>query len=209
MSEPLRPESQWAETHRGIYERQAEGFDRHRGKTLMERAWLEKLCAFVPEGGRILDLGCGAGEPVAGYLIEGGYAVTGVDFSDAMLDLARNRFPQARWINADMRTLGLDERFDAIVGWDSFFHLTRDEQRALIPLLAQHLSPGGAVLLTVGPEEGEVAGTVEGETVYHASLSREEYASLFQANGLGLTHYVAEDPDCDYHSVLIASAPRG
>jgi SAM-dependent methyltransferase len=209
MSKPMLPGRMWAEAHRGIYERQAAGFDRHRGKTLIERAWLDKACAFVPEGGRILDLGCGVGEPVARYLIERGYAVTGVDFAEAMLDLSRTRFPQARWICADMRDLDLGESFDAIVGWDSFFHLTEDEQRALIPRLAQHLSPGGAVLLTVGPAAGAVIGTVEGETVYHASLSREEYASLFEAAGLALVDYVPEDPSCDYHSVLIAASPRG
>ena len=41
-----------------------------------------------------------------------------------------------------MRTLDLGRRFGGIVAWDSFFHLTADEQRALIPRLAGHLLPG-------------------------------------------------------------------
>jgi SAM-dependent methyltransferase len=204
----IRNPALWAEAHRAVYERHAAGFDRHRGKTLIERAWLDRLCAFVPEGGRILDLGCGAGEPVARYLIEQGYEVTGVDFAEPILDIARRRFPNQRWVHADMRALDLDDRFDGIVGWDSFFHLTMDEQRSLIPRLVQHLKPGGGLLLTVGPSAGEVTGTVEGETVYHASLSRDEYEALFNAAGLALAAYAAEDPDCDYHTILIASARR-
>jgi SAM-dependent methyltransferase len=191
---------------RGVYERNAEGWDRSRGRKLIERAWLDRFLALVPTGASLLDLGCGAGEPVARYFIERDYEVTGVDFAEPMLAIARDRFPQARWVHADMRDLDLDRQFDGIVGWDSFFHLTREEQRAVIPILARHLRPSGALLLTVGPSDGEVTGTVEGETVYHASLALDEYAELLDRAGLAIIDFVAEDPTCDFHSVLLASA---
>jgi ubiquinone/menaquinone biosynthesis C-methylase UbiE len=189
---------------RGVYERHAEGFDRQRGRTLIERAWLDRFLALVPPGETVLDLGCGAGEPIARYLIEQAREVWGADFAEPMLAIARERFAQATWVHADMRTLELGRTFGGIVGWDSFFHLTMDEQRAVIPILARHLSPGGALLLTVGPGEGEVTGTVEGETVYHASLASPEYARLLGAAGLSVAAFVAEDRDCDFHSVLLA-----
>ena len=154
----------------------------------------------------MLDLGCGAGEPIARYLIERGCAVTGVDFSSAMLAIARSRFPDGRWIEADMRTLDLDERFAAIVAWDSFFHLTRDEQRELFPRIARHLLPGGAVLLTVGPDDGEALGRVGDGAVYHASLSPAEYAARLDKSGLTVAGFVPEDPACGGHSVLLALA---
>jgi SAM-dependent methyltransferase len=194
---------------RGVYERNAHGFDRHRGRRLIERAWLDRFLALVPDGEPVLDLGCGAGEPIARYLIEKGCEVWGADFAEPMLALARARFPAARWVHADMRTLDLGRTFGGIVAWDSFFHLTMDEQRAVIPLLTRHLSPGGALLLTVGPDEGEVTGTVEGEAVYHASLSPAEYARLLAASGLAVTAFVAEDQACDFHSVLLATAKAG
>lgn len=199
----------WAQANRSVYERHAQGWDRHRPRVLIEQAWLERFCALLPSSAKVLDLGCGAGEPIARFLIERGYDVTGVDFAEPMLAIARWRFPNARWIHADMRQLDLDEKFAGIVGWDSFFHLTQDEQRALIPRLAHHLVPRGAVLLTVGPEEGAVTGTVEGESVYHASLSREEYVALFAASGFAVRDFVAEDPACDLHSVLLAAGNGG
>ncbi len=171
---------------------------------MFERAWLDRFLGLVPEAETILDLGCGAGEPIARYLIEHGYEVTGVDFAEPMLAIARRRFPQARWVNADMRTLELGRRFGGIIGWDSFFHLSKDEQRAIIPILARHLMPGGAMLLTVGPDEGEVTGTVEGEPVYHASLSQAEYERRLRDTGLCLVDFVAEDQTCGYHSVMLA-----
>ena len=196
-----------AKTTCAVYERNAAGFDRRRGRNLIERAWLDRFLALVPKGERVLDLGCGAGEPIARYLIERGYAVTGVDFAEPMLAIARERFPDATWIHADMRTLDLGRTFGGIVGWNSFFHLTRDEQRAAIPILARHLAPSGALMLTVGPGDGEVTGTVEGEAVYHASLAPEEYEELLGRAGLALVDFVAEDPSCNVHSVLLARRP--
>jgi SAM-dependent methyltransferase len=192
------------ESLRSVYERNAEAFDRHRGRRLIERAWLDRFLALIPPGEPVLDLGCGAGEPIARYIIEAGRELWGVDFAEPMLAIARERFPQARWVHADMRDLDLGRSFGGIVGWDSFFHLTRDEQRAVIPILAQHLLPGGALLLTVGPRDGEVMGTVEGEDVYRASLSPQEYEQRLGEDGLHLVDFAAEDPTCDYRSVLLA-----
>lgn len=194
----------FANDTRAVYERNAEGFDRHRGRMLIERAWLDRFLGLVPEGAAVLDLGCGAGEPIARYLMDAGREVWGADFSEPMLAIARARFRDATWVHADMRTLDLGRTFGGIVGWDSFFHLTRDEQRAVIPLLGRHLSPGGALLLTVGPSDGEVTGTVEGETVYHASLAPQEYERLLGEAGLKVVAFVPEDPACDFHSVLLA-----
>lgn len=193
---------------REIYERNAARFDQERHKILIERPWLERfLSAIGPEAGtspRILDMGCGAGEPVAAFLIGQGCKVTGLDFSEPMLEIARARFPAADWRFGDMRGLDLAEQFDGIVGWDSFFHLTRAEQRDLLPRLAAHLKPGGALLLTVGPEEGEVTGHVGDDRVFHSSLSPRDYEQILQAAGMTILAFVPEDPECDFHTLLLA-----
>lgn len=193
-------------SHRAVYDANAARWDGERSRTLFEKPWLDRLLAHLPAGGRVLDLGCGAGEPIARHLIERGFAVTGIDFSGAMLEIARSRFPEGRWIERDMRSLDLGERFDGMVAWDSFFHLTRDEQREIIPRLARHLLPGGAMLLTVGPNDSEALGRVGDGTVYHASLSPAEYADRLKAAGLMVESFTADDPACAGHSVLLAVA---
>jgi len=193
-----------ARTTQAVYERQAARFDAERPKVLIERGWLDRFLDLVPTAGHILDVGCGAGEPVARYLMERDRRVSGLDASSAMLALVRARFPDAVWHRGDMRSFELAERFDGIVAWDSFFHLTRDEQRSVLPRLTRHLAPGGALLLTVGPAEGEVTGHVGGELVYHASLSPEEYREILAAQDLGVVDFVTEDPECDGHTVLLA-----
>jgi SAM-dependent methyltransferase len=145
-------------SHRAVYDANAGRWDAERSRSLFERDWLDRFLAHLPANSRLLDLGCGAGEPIARYLIESGYMGTGVDFSPAMLEIARSRVPNGRWVEADMRRLDLDERFAGIVAWDSFFHLARQEQRNVLPCLARHLLPGGALLATVGPDDGETLG---------------------------------------------------
>jgi SAM-dependent methyltransferase len=187
-----------------IYERNAARFDAERNTRLGEQTWLERFCGLVPPGGAILDLGCGAGEPIARYLLQRGFLVSGVDFSEPMLAMARQRFPSARWQHADMRTLALGETFDGIVGWHSFFHLRPNEQRNTLRRLAQHLRPSGALMLTVGPQAGEVLGQVGEDAVYHSSLAPAEYAAILDILGFEIVAFVAQDPACGGSTVLLA-----
>ncbi|MGK7662975.1 MULTISPECIES: class I SAM-dependent DNA methyltransferase [unclassified Marinovum] len=189
---------------RAVYEAQAAAYDAQRSRSLFEARWLARFAACLPEGGRVLDLGCGAGEPIARWFMAEGFTLTGVDFAGAMLDIARQRWPEGDWRQADMRSLDLGERFDGIIAWDSFFHLTEAEQRETLRRMAAHLAPGGSLLFTAGPETGEASGTVGAATVYHASLSPAGYAVLLEELGLRLTGFLAEDPDCASHSVMMA-----
>ena len=77
----------------------------------MERPYLDALSSHIPLGATVLDLGCGAGVPIARHFVEGGYAVSGVDAAPAMVAYCRQRFPRAEWIEADMRALALGLAF--------------------------------------------------------------------------------------------------
>lgn len=194
---------------REVYDRQAEAYDKARSRTLFEARWLTRFGDALPKGGRVLDLGCGAGEPISAWLIAEGFRLTGVDFSEGMLSIARDRWPKGDWRVADMRTLDLEVRFDGLIAWNSFYHLTPDEQRNTLPRMAGLLAPGGLLMVTVGPRAGEVTGDVGGEEVYHASLSPAEYATLLEAHGLLLTTFVAEDPACGDLTVMMAKKTEG
>lgn len=188
----------------GFYCRHATDFDRERRRALHEGDWLDRFTALLPKDARVLDLGCGMGEPIAHHLISLGYSVTGVDSSPPMIDFCRSRFPGQSWHVADMRLLALDETFDGIIAWDSFFHLTPDDQAAMFPIFALHAGPGAPLLFTSGPRRGEAIGDLWGEKLYHASLDPAEYEALLNANGFGVVDFRIEDPDCDKHTVWLA-----
>ena len=188
----------------GIYQRHAAAFDRDRGRDLVERAWLDLFVETMPAGRRVLDLGCGMGQPIAQYLVGRGCGVTGIDSSSPLLQLARQRLPGQRWIEADMRALDLGERFDGILAYDSFFHLTPEDQRGMFPVFAAHAAPGAALLFTSGPAHGEALGSFEGETLYHASLDPAEYRTLLTDNGFAVLRHGVEDPECGGHTLWLA-----
>lgn len=188
----------------GLYERHARAFDKDRGRALFEKGWLDRFRALVPPGGSILDLGCGMGEPIARYLIEAGYALTGVDSSPSMIAFCEGRFPAQTWLVSDMRSLALARRFDGIIAWDSFFHLAHDDQRRMFPVFAMHAAPKAALLFTSGTGHGEAMGIYQGEPLYHASLDPVEYRALLAENGFTGEAHVANDPDCGGHTVWLA-----
>lgn len=191
------------DTH-DVYERQATEYDKRRSKALFEARWLARFTASLKPGDHVLDLGCGTGDPIARWFMAEGFAVTGVDFSEAMLAMALERWPDGDWRKADMRDFELDQKFDGVIAWNSFFHLTADEQKSCITRITRHLRSGGMLMLTVGPRAGEESGTVGEERVYHASLSPAGYAVCLEENGLQLTGFLAEDPETHSHTILMA-----
>ncbi len=113
----------------------------------IEKAWVDRFLALLGPGASILDVGCGAAEPMAGYLVRAGCRVTGVDTSGPLLALARERLPEQEWIEADMRGLAAGRRFDGLVAWNSLFHLSPEDQVEMFPVFREHLRPrrGAAV----------------------------------------------------------------
>ncbi|MEM7776533.1 MAG: class I SAM-dependent methyltransferase [Pseudomonadota bacterium] len=186
-----------------LYRRHAAAWLELRGRHLMERTWLDRFIALLPDKPTVLDIGCGPGEPIARHLLERGCAVTGVDAAPEMIEIAQNRFPSATWAVADMRSMQLKVAFDGLLAWNSFFHLKPDEQRNMFAVFREHAGPGTALMFTSGHSFGELIGTFEGEPLYHASLETSEYRELLDRHGFDVVDHVIEDPECGQHTVWI------
>jgi SAM-dependent methyltransferase len=188
-----------------IYERLGDKWlaDRQRA-SFPESRWLDRFAQLAAPGSRILDLGCGAGAPVARYLIERGFAVTGIDGSAKMIERCRAWCPEGDWRVVDMRTLSLAQQFHGIIAWDSFFHLARADQRHMFPLFREHSRAGAPLLFNSGPRDGEAIGDLYGEPLYHSSLAPAEYRALLAHNGYEVRAHVAEDAECGGRTVWLA-----
>ena len=112
--------------------------------------------------------------------------------------------PDARAVHADMRGLDLCETFDAIIAWNSFFHLDPKDQIGMFPVFRRHAAAGAALMFTSGHEHGTAIGQVAGEPVYHASLSPDEYEMLLNENGFTVRYFQPEDPECHRHTIWLA-----
>jgi ubiquinone/menaquinone biosynthesis C-methylase UbiE len=102
---------------------------------------LSKNCSSV------LDLGCGTGSLAVEIARSGVSHVVGVDPASAMLNIARNRDGgnHVTWIEADARSLRLEQKFDLIVLTGHAFQclLTKQDQFAALQTIACHLAPNG------------------------------------------------------------------
>ena len=141
-----------------IYQRHGEACDNARSKELVESSWLDGFSALLPAGEAVLDLGCGSGLPIARELVRRGFDVTGVDSTLTMLSLFQRNLPDTPAYLMDMRQLALGRRFAGLLAWDSFFHLSPDEQRPMFARFQAHAAPGAALMFTSGTEEGCVIG---------------------------------------------------
>lgn len=106
------------------------------------------LTTDMPDGAKMLDLGCGAGVPSTQFLSRR-FDVTGVDISAQQLELARTYAPDATLIKSDMMSLNFPEAtFELVVAFYSIIHVPREEQSTLVRNIHDWLKPGGRFLAT-------------------------------------------------------------
>lgn len=103
-------------------------------------------------GAEILDLACGYGR-LSIPLARRGYRVTGFDFSEPFLDLARREAGASgvdvTFVRGDMRHLDFEDRFDAVLNiFTSFGYFeTTEEDLGVLRRIRRGLKEGGALLL--------------------------------------------------------------
>ncbi|MFR9729585.1 class I SAM-dependent methyltransferase [Saccharopolyspora sp. MS10] len=98
-------------------------------------------------GKRLLDVGCGTGRDAA-HWVRNGCDVTGVDSSTAMIEHARRRCPEGRFVVQDMRELDLGTDFDVITCLDSAFLYchTNAELDGFLARCRALVRPGGLLI---------------------------------------------------------------
>jgi ubiquinone/menaquinone biosynthesis C-methylase UbiE len=98
------------------YDRMADSYLERFGRSSVRAAKLAELIEQLPAGASIVDLGCGAGIPVAHEFVTLGFRVTGVDASSGQIERARRNVSRARFIQADMASVEFaPEGFDAVL----------------------------------------------------------------------------------------------
>lgn len=148
---------------------------------------LAPLMARLHPGARVLDLGCGAGVPVARTLSER-FDVVGADISASQLSLARRQAPGASLLRTDMERLHFaPSSFDAVVSFYAVFHLPREQQPDLFSRMFEWLRPGGYALVSLGRTD-EPAYTEDffGVEMYWSHYGTAQYRTMLLEAGFEL-----------------------
>lgn len=111
--------------------------------------WLRAVLSQLPDGARVLDLGCGSGAPVAREIADR-HRVVGVDVSPRQIELAEENVPGGEFVCADALDVDFPpESFDAVVSLYTIDHVPRDEHSPLLERMGRWLKPGGLLLVSV------------------------------------------------------------
>ncbi len=153
-------------------------------------ALLERLSPRISEGAaerpRILELGCGAGISSSRILAERG-VLTGVDISGEQLRRARQRIPDAAFIEADITRVEFpDGAFDAVVAFYVLTHVPSEELGPLLARIHGWLAPGGWFLATMsGSATGDgIEDDWLGVPMFFSGLAPEDELRLVRKAGL-------------------------
>jgi hypothetical protein len=94
-----------------------------------------------------------------------------------------------------MRRLALDRRFDGILAWDSYFHLSHEAQRKMFAIFDAHANERAVLMFNTGPEYGEAASTFtfKDKQLYHAGLAPAEYRALLEHRRFDMVAHVTND----------------
>jgi cyclopropane fatty-acyl-phospholipid synthase-like methyltransferase len=161
--------------------------------------WIEGLNAFVSllrPGATVLDVGCGSGIE-SEILVEKGLQVTGMDFAENLLAIAKRRLSKGKFLLVDLYDLSsLNKKFDAIFAQAVLLHIPKKDVREIIHSLNEKLIPGGYFYVAVKEQrEGEKEEELVKENDYgyeyerfFSYFSMEEVRQFFLDEGMKIVY---------------------
>lgn len=150
--------------------------------------------AAIKKGDHVLDLGSGAGNDcfVARTFVGETGTVTGIDFTDEMLEKAKENlkktgFRNIRFVKGDIENLPLPDNSCNVVISNCVLNLVPDKARAFIEIF-RVLKPGGHFCISDVVITGELPDKLKDAAELYAgcvsgALQKEEYLDLIQKQG--------------------------
>lgn len=109
--------------------------------------WIESVNMY---GKPVLELTCGTGRIIT-EILDRSHQSTGIDNSESMLSVARNKSPYINWINADVRNFNLNRKFPLIIfPYNAFCHfLKSSDVTNCLSCIKDHLTTDGTLIIDI------------------------------------------------------------
>jgi SAM-dependent methyltransferase len=161
---------------------------------------LDDFIELLSPHAKVLDAGCGAGFPISSALADL-FDLTGVDFSEAQIELARKNIPNATFLCEDITKLKFSENtFDGICSYYAIIHIPREEHQLVLLNFYHMLKTGGVALLCLGAENliDDIDENYLGTRMYWSHYDSETYLKMLKECGFALiwSKYV-KDGSCE------------
>ncbi len=92
----------------------------------------ERALSFIDKKGYALEIGCGGNGRFIGLLLRHGFRVEGVDISEKMLSLVRERHSEVTFYHADICSWNMPRKYEFISAWDSIWHIPLSSQKQVL-----------------------------------------------------------------------------
>jgi len=196
------------EQNKKSYNLIADKWHEYRMKQPLNKCVIDFAARVRPQG-KILDIGCGTGWPIAKYLTEQGFLVTGIDISEKMLGIANGLgLSGAEFVLCDFFDFRPAEKYDGIIAFDSFFHFPRDRQAEIYAKASSLMKDGGYLLFTHGNTDGERTGDMFGESFYSSALETKAVHKLLAESGFCIEMSAENYKDGDGQRDLLIMARK-
>lgn len=158
----------------------------------MQEYW-NHFTELVPEGGSILDLGCGSGRDSA-YFISCGFDVTAMDASEEMCGLASIHIGQDV-LKLSFEEMDFDEVFDGIWACASLLHVPGNQIDGVFTKVIKSLKVNGVLFMSF--KYGDFEGAKEGRYYknYRTKALKELIARHSDAELIDIQKYEKSNPD--------------
>ena len=126
--------------------------------------WRNRFIKYLPDGGRVLDAGCGSGRDSKAFIMQG-YSVVAIDASGEMCLRASELLGQEVW---QMRfdEMSFDDEFDGVWACASLLHVPISEMADVLKKIKHGLRPEGIFYASFKYGEGETVKDVRSFTNY-------------------------------------------
>ena len=165
---------------------------------------VQELSELLRAKAEILDIGSGSGRPIDKFLSDAGHRVLGIDVSEKLIEIARQNVPDASFMKVDVRDFNTQRQFDAVIAWDSLFHLQPDQQEPVFKRVGTFIKPAGYFLFTHGGREAEMEGEMYGHRFSYSSPDPEKIKKLLHAAGFRILSFDIDDSEANGYLICLA-----
>jgi SAM-dependent methyltransferase len=166
------------------------------------------LAARLPDGARVLELGCGGGTSETKAMADR-FRLTGVDLSERQLERARARVPNGEFVRGDLTTIEFDDgSFAAVVAYYVFNHVPRELLAPVFARIHRWLADGGYFMAALGASDLEAwTGDFLGAPTFFSGFPPETNSRLVREAGFELVRdevvtFAEPEGPASFHWVL-------
>lgn len=159
---------------------------------------IQDFISTVNPKGKVLDLGCGSGY-ITKYMADNNLQPTGIDFSEKMIEIAKNRYPNLPFFQMDIANIEQifdEDSFDGLLAIYTLYFIPKEQIDSVLESLSKILKDGASFFMVTQSGKGEqfvdesLMPDGKGEKALFVNLStEEELRELFERHNFNVESF--------------------